>query len=441
MHKSNHISQKERGARIDGEKDRLRRDDEWKGQPSSLRPLSVFLCHSSGDKHAVRELYRQLLAEGFDPWLDEEKLLPGEDWQRKIQKAVRTSDVVIVCLSRNAGNRAGFFHKEISDALDVADQQPEGKIFLIPLKLEECEVPDRLHRWQWANLFEERGYERLLLTLRKRSLEGKSNEASEKEKKDIQNAIQKLEDPKSQRIRQIEPKSANREIIHKTYTNSNGMKFALIPAGKFMMGSEEYEWEKPVHIVTISKPFYLGIYPVTQHEWKELMENNPSYFKGDQLPVENVSWDDVQKFIQNLNTHEGTNKYDLPSEAEWEYAVRAGTTTGYFFGNDESKLGDYAWYYENSEGKTHPVGKKKPNPWGLYDMLGNVWEWVQDKWHDNYEGAPTDSSTWECRDCYSRVNRGGSWENLAVNCRSAARTGDETDASNYTIGLRLMKVL
>jgi formylglycine-generating enzyme required for sulfatase activity len=152
----------------------------------------------------------------------------------------------------------------------------------------------------------------------------------------------------------------------KEITNSIGMKFTLIPAGKFMMGSEELEFEKPIHEVTIGGPFYLGIYQVTQKEWTEVMGNNPSIYQGENFPVETISWNDVQDFIKKLNEKEVTKKYRLPSEAEWEHAARAGTSTRYSFGDDESKLGDYAWFIENSGNKTHEVGQKKPNPWSLY---------------------------------------------------------------------------
>jgi formylglycine-generating enzyme required for sulfatase activity len=172
--------------------------------------------------------------------------------------------------------------------------------------------------------------------------------------------------------------------------NNIGVKFTFIPAGEFWMGSDEYDAEQPIHKVTIKNPFYLGTYPVTQREWKAVMGDYPSYFKGDDLPVKKVSWDDVQEFIRELNEKEGTNKYRLPSEAEWEYACRAGTTTRFSFGDSDSKLGDYAWYDDNSGGKTHPVGQKKPNPGGLYDMHGNVWECVQDTHHGDYNGAPAD---------------------------------------------------
>ncbi len=129
------------------------------------RKLKVFLCHSKDDKPKVRELYRRLVADGFDAWLDEEKLMPGQDWDLEIRKAVRESNVVVVCLSKDSVTKAGYVQKEIRFALDVADEQPEGAVFIIPARLEDCQVPTRLSKWQWVNLFEETGYERLIKTL------------------------------------------------------------------------------------------------------------------------------------------------------------------------------------------------------------------------------------------------------------------------------------
>lgn len=229
---------------------------------------------------------------------------------------------------------------------------------------------------------------------------------------------------------------------HKTLAkegNSIGMKFTYIPAGEFMMGSENGDGdEQPVHKVTITKPFHLGIYPVTQREWKAVMGDKLSIINGDYLPIDGVSWNDVQEFITKLNAKEGSNKYRLPSEAEWEYACRAGITTEYYFGDDESELGMYAWYYENSNGKTHSVGQKKPNSWGLYDMHGNVFEFVQDLHHVDYKGAPSDGSVWRQRGDSNRIVRGGSWYNDAWYCRSASRNDD----FRYDlIGFRLLKEL
>jgi formylglycine-generating enzyme required for sulfatase activity len=231
----------------------------------------------------------------------------------------------------------------------------------------------------------------------------------------------------------------------KTIINSIGMDFVLIPAGEFNMGSpssdpQGFDSERPVHRVKISNAFYMGKYEVTQKQWRDVMGTSPSNFKGDNLPVESVSWNDVQDFTKKLNEKEGGNKYRLPSEAEWEYAARAGTTTHYSFGDEESELGDYAWYMENSEEKTHDVGQKKPNPWGLYDMHGNVDEWVQDVWHDSYNGAPIDGSAWEGSGSY-RVNRGGYRINNARYCRSAIRDYRVPGNSLSDIGFRLLRIL
>ena len=139
-------------------------------EPASI-PLQAFLCHSSGDKQPVRDLYRKLTSDGFVPWLDEENLLPGQVWEAEITKAVRSSHVVIVCLSKASTTKAGYVQKEIKVALDVADEQPEGTIFIIPLRLEECTVPDRLKKWQWVDLFNQKGYQKLVVALKTRAAE------------------------------------------------------------------------------------------------------------------------------------------------------------------------------------------------------------------------------------------------------------------------------
>ncbi|WP_340820530.1 SUMF1/EgtB/PvdO family nonheme iron enzyme [Methanolobus sp. WCC4] len=235
------------------------------------------------------------------------------------------------------------------------------------------------------------------------------------------------------------------------FINSIGIQFIAIPAGEFMMGSNEYDEEKPVHKVTIPKPFLLGKYPVTQKEWFAVMGSNPSQFKGDNRPVENISWNDAQEFVKRLNTKEVTNKYRLPSEAEWEYACRAGTNTNYSFGDSESHIGDYAWYEDNSGHKTHPVGQKKPNPCNLYDLHGNVWEWVQDNWLGSYEDSLKHEKKNKLisrffgknreKDDLSlpRVRRGGGWINHARNCRSATRYNSDSNNRYGSIGFRLLR--
>lgn len=224
------------------------------------------------------------------------------------------------------------------------------------------------------------------------------------------------------------------------------IEFVRIPAGEFMMGSppneqDRYDNEGSVHKVTIKNSFSMSKYPVTQKQWIAVMEFNPSQFKGEERPVENVSWNDVQEFIKRLNEIEDTDSYRLPSEAEWEYACRAGTTTRFCFGDDESKLGDYAWYAGNSDYETHPVGQRNPNPWGLYDMHGNVWEWCQDSYHSNYNGAPSDGSAWEDGDSSNRVLRGGSWNLDAGDCRSASHAGSHPGNRDSFVGFRLLRKL
>ena len=224
-------------------------------------------------------------------------------------------------------------------------------------------------------------------------------------------------------------------------SNSVRMEFVKIPSGEFLMGSNEYKNEQPVHKVTIRTPFLLGKYPVTQKQWIKVMGYNPSRFKADDLPVENVSWDKVQEFIQKLNHTEGIQKYRLPSEAEWEYACRAGTTTRYSFGDDDSKLEDYVWCSKNSN-KTHLVGQKKSNPWGLYDMNGNVWEWCQDKWYGNYDVTPCDGSSWEEGSSSERVIRGGGWRNRnSMNYLSAFRNNYESGKPDSDLGFRVLREL
>jgi formylglycine-generating enzyme required for sulfatase activity len=200
-----------------------------------------------------------------------------------------------------------------------------------------------------------------------------------------------------------------------------GMTFVKIPSGSFQMGSNEDDSEKPIHPVNI-KSFYMMTTEVTQAMWKEIMGDNPSNWKGDNLPVECVSWNDVQEFLKKLNQRDPGRNYRLPSEAEWEYACRAGTTTRYYNGDNANTLGEIAWYGNNSGNATHPVGQKKANSWGLYDMSGNVWEWCEDYWHDDYTGAPTNGSAWLSPSSSYRVLRGGSWIYFDSSCRSADRS-------------------
>lgn len=227
----------------------------------------------------------------------------------------------------------------------------------------------------------------------------------------------------------------------KTMTSGSGMEFVLIPSGSFTMGCNKNfedcsDDETPQHQVTISRDFYLGKHEVTQAQWVAVMGDNPSKFKGRTNPVEQVSWEDVQRFIEKLNQMEG-KKYRLPTEAEWEYACRAGSTTTYSFGDEKGQLGQYAWFDGNSGEQTHPVGQLQPNAWGLYDMHGNIWEWVSD-WHENYSTGPQTDPVGPSSGV-DRVLRGCSWgTNRPEYVRSAARSWFTPGYRSDTFGFRLV---
>jgi len=220
------------------------------------------------------------------------------------------------------------------------------------------------------------------------------------------------------------------------------MEFKVLPAGTFSMGSpaEELGWDddEVLHSVELSA-FAMMTTEVTQAQWQAIMGSNPSDFKGDNLPVEQVSWEDVQVFIQKLNERDPGKGYRLPTEAEWEYACRASSTGKWCFGDDEARLGDYAWYGANSDGRTHPVGQKRANAWGLHDMHGNVDEWCQD-WYGSYPSGsvtnPTGASSGSVR-----VYRGGRWFYSAVFCRSAGRDDIIPSYRGSYLGFRLARTL
>jgi formylglycine-generating enzyme required for sulfatase activity len=218
-----------------------------------------------------------------------------------------------------------------------------------------------------------------------------------------------------------------------------------IPAGKFNMGSNEYEDEKPIHQVIVPA-FQIGKYPVTQAQYQAVMGNNPSRFSGNpQNPVESVTWFNAQAFCEKLSQLTGKN-YRLPTETEWEYACRAGTETLFSFGDDREQLGDYAWFDGNSNNTTHPVGEKQPNPWEIYDMHGNVWEWCADQHHENYVNKPDNirengSLAWRdnnITNASSIIRRGGSWCRDPLVCSSAYRGRSVAEICNHDIGFRVV---
>ncbi|WOZ80522.1 SUMF1/EgtB/PvdO family nonheme iron enzyme [Segatella hominis] len=218
------------------------------------------------------------------------------------------------------------------------------------------------------------------------------------------------------------------------------IEMVKVEAGTFMMGAtsemkDPYDWEKPVHQVTLTNDYYMGKYEVTQALWEAVMGSNPSHFKGDNLPVEQVSWNDCQEFISKLNSLTG-RKFRLPTEAEWEYAARGGKKSRSYQYSGSSNISDVVWYKDNSANKTHPVGTKQANELGIYNMSGNVWEWCQDRYGSYssfYLTNPTGSYSGSLR-----VYRGGSWDCSARLCRSSCRFIISPDFHINGLGLRLV---
>ncbi len=229
------------------------------------------------------------------------------------------------------------------------------------------------------------------------------------------------------------------------------LTLVFVEGGEFVMGDDrsEYSREKPAHRVKVPS-FYMGKYPVTQRLYEAVMGENPSHFKGPQRPVEQVSWHDAQAFIQKLNGREDVQAFlrqvslpgpafRLPTEAEWEYAARGGRySQGYAYAGSD-KLRQVGWYTENSRGETKDVGRLLPNELNLHDMSGNVWEWCEDDWHDNYKGAPDDGTAWIDAPGRgpARVDRGGGYFAGASLCRPAYRIRDTPGFRNGSLGFRL----
>lgn len=227
------------------------------------------------------------------------------------------------------------------------------------------------------------------------------------------------------------------------------LEMVYVPAGEFMMGSPESEVgrdsNETQHRVTLSKAFWMGKYEVTQEQWERVMRNNPSKYKGARNPVERVSWDDCQEFIKKLNGMVSGGGFRLPTEAEWEYACRAGTKTAFYNGEELDlnrecpKLGEIAWYCGIKRAPTNPVGQMKANAWGLCDMIGNVWEWCQD-WHGDYPASAVVDPAGPVSG-KGRVLRGNCSNDTAMRCRSAMRYANSPDARWEVFGLRLMRTL
>jgi formylglycine-generating enzyme required for sulfatase activity len=403
----------------------------------------VFIGYAREDSEFVFKLATNLKARGVPIWLDQWDIPYGADWDQSIERALYACACFVIVLSP-----AAVASDEVRGELYTALEERKP---IVPVLYQPCRIPRRLQLIQRVDFTtrspdEEAALNRLVCDLRVSQPGPPASEKTESQEIGPIAASYPEQERRVTLINPLEPTiSAGPKRGRSLYAsqpevrNSIGMEFVLIPAGEFLMGSNDGRAdERPVHKVGISQPFYLGRYTVTQAQWEAVMGNNPSCVKSDpNRPVDNISWEEVQKFIQWLNAREDGKSYRLPTEAEWEYAARAGSSTAYCFGNDESRLGEYAWYEANAGGQTHPVGQLRPNAWGLYDIHGNVWEWVQD-WYEEYPAeAVTDPQGPSSGS--DRVHRGGSWCNYARLCRSAHCDFDTPGFRYSYLGFRLLR--
>jgi formylglycine-generating enzyme required for sulfatase activity len=429
--------------------------------------IQIFLAHASEDKPAVLALYNRLKQAGYKPWLDKKNLIAGQIWRDEIPKAIKASQIFLACLSAKSANKQGYIQRELRIALDILGDMLPGTIFFIPMRLEECEIPDLRSAEVGLNLrdihrldyWKENGFEQL---------ERAITYQFKLEPEELKQPVIVPEEPKQPVIVPEEPKQLlsvfNFEIVRvnakgeeikkeskqsqyfsQDLGNDITLEMVAIPGRTFTMGSPAGEGdndEKPQHQVTVP-PFFMGKYPITQAQWRAIasrtdlkvkqdLDPDPSYFKDPpkpplkrgasdsppfeggarggsptrwDRPVEQVSWYDAIEFCGRLSKLTGREyRYRLPSEAEWEYACRAGTTTPFYFGETiTGELANYDVsniYADEPKGKyrreTTPVGQFPPNAFGLYDMHGNVYEWCLDPWHDSYQGKTrTDSEVWD----------------------------------------------
>lgn len=413
------------------------------------RPLHVFLCHAKEDKFAVHELSQRLKTEGWvDPWLDEERLLPGQDWDLEIQKQLDAADAVIVFLSDTAMKKEGYVHKELRLIYDISMSKPEGTIFVIPFRLEDCQPPRRFKLWQWGNYFgenKEATYQDLLCSLKERYQQKLQFEAEKRLREEKALAeITSLLAGTIQSIRKkynVQPGKISPLPSSHTIYKFGEVEFVKVPAGKFLMGSSDsdkqaHDAEKPQHVVDLPYDFYIARFPITSEQFAAYLqakgvkdpESKWQFPWEHDHPVVDVSWKDAMAYCQWLND---LRKGELPSglilrlptEAEWEKAARGVQGNMWPWGNifDKSKCNTL----EHSEIYTTPVGTYSPHgdaPYGCADMSGNVWEWTHSLSRDYPYDAQDGRESESVED--SRVLRGGSFAYGKEFARCASRRSD-----------------
>jgi formylglycine-generating enzyme required for sulfatase activity len=393
------------------------------------KPVNIFIAYAHADENFLRPLRKHLAVledDGVSIWYDGE-ILPGEEWDASIKNRLKAADIILLLVSIDFLTSDYVKGTELPTALS---RHAAGECTVVPVIVRNCLWQKKLGALQalpkearpvadWSSA--DNAYHNVVEGLDRVIEEIKKQRAA-------------TEQAKTQRDADISLQDDKKNVAPKNDPFADLMVF--VKGGAFDMGSNKYETEKPIHRVTVPD-FRICKYPVTQGQWKQIMGNNPAHFKGDDnRPVEQVSWNDAQAFFETLNRV--TNKrYRLPSEAEWEYAARGGSHSKGFKYAGSNNIDEVAWYSGNSGDTLHPVGQKKPNELGLFDMSGNVWEWCEDVWHEDYKGAPEDGSAWLSGSNAYRVLRGGSWGSDGDSCRSADRDGNIPTDGLILFGFRL----
>ena len=394
----------------------------------------IFIAYSRSDAAIAERLVQHFREEGWAVFIDKQTHV-GRRWHKEIERELHAARAVVVLWSANSRD---------SDFVLEEAEYGKRKDILFPAFIERVEFPYGFGRIQTADLIDwDHQMEHAGLAQLQESLRVHLNGAVVPSPEPVEPAT--LVKPAAQSI--LMPGQTFRD---KLKSGGEGPLLTVIPAGRFLMGSPESEPERiedegPQHEVIIAQPFALGVYTVTFSEYERFCEAIGSETPDDNdwgreyRPVINVSWRNVQAYCDWLSEQTGQS-YRLPSEAEWEYACRAGTQTPYYTGGTINS--DQANFGKKHE-KTLPVGSFAPNAFGLYDMHGNVWEWMQDCWHEDYENAPVDGSVWlkaNGGNCDRRVVRGGSWYLKPQYLRSALRDGNYTDDTYGFLGFRIARV-
>jgi formylglycine-generating enzyme required for sulfatase activity len=410
---------------------------------TSSRKLKVFLCHASQDKPAVRKLYASLSAEPWiELWLDEECLLPGMDWDLEIQKALRDADLILVCLSRESVAKEGYVQREFKRALSYAEEKPEGTIYIIPLRLDDCTPPTKFRQWQWVDYFAENSGNRLLqaLRLRAQKLGLDSLAAPRTESSPTSTVVSSKSHPQPS---SFTPGGRPVYIF-------GGMDFVKVTSGDFYMGADDIEIARPQHLIyQLRHDFYLGRFPVTNQEYSHYLRDTgqPITTAKDKAkhPVVNISWNEAQEYIAWFNGKHGTelpaeHKFRLPSEAEWEKCARGVDGNKYPWGNKfDMRRCNSA---EGKVGETTAVGIYSPqgdSAYGAADMAGNVWEWTRSlgigfSYPYSFEDRRENENA---NEAFARVLRGGSYNDDHLKVRAAFRDSNLPFIRDYNYGLRV----